>query len=633
MKQSRKIIVALLLVLTLMMGVVAISASAADEGTTIYFQNNWLWTDVRCYCFDGETVVGEAFPGESMEKLGTDGTYEVYSYTVPAGTTGLIISGIKNDGSGNRDQTPDITSGISNGAGWCMKWDGANAVESFAFNSDSLIPEDPNAIPTYTVAGDNAAVFGTGWDPSNTANDMIYDADKGIYYKEYNNVPAVTLTFKCAQNHNWTVSHGDPTNADMQNFVYTVAEAGSTIKIILDAKTFAITVESHKHEYTVTNTATCTEDGIKTSACSCGKVIEEPSSKTGHNYVDGICTNCNEAEPAEHVHVYSWEITTPATCTAEGVKTYTCSCSDSYTEPVAMTEHTYVYGKCSGCGAEDPNYVVEYYLVGWINDADCGCKGDKASLRDDFKFVDGKVVVSFLSDSYVFVKTSDNQRWYMAGAYDASATSAILYDTPEANVNDETDGIGEKLFVPGGVEVEFTLTKDGSDLVLSYVAEEPFYTVAGSAGLCGSEWDVEDLANDMYLIEDGTYEIVYLGVAAGTYEFKVVKNNSWENGAWGAPNSDANFTLVVAEDNSIVNINFNPATKTIIAQATAVPEENPGEDETPDDNTPGTDVNPGDDETPGDDTPDEPVEELNFFQKIWKAIVDFFMNLFASFKK
>lgn len=626
MKSTRKILVALLLVLTMMVGLVSVTASAEEEGTTIYFQNNWLWTDVRCYCFSGENVVGEAFPGDSMTKVGTDAdNYDVYSYVVPAGVTGVIISGIKNDGSGSRDQTPDITSGITEGAGWKMLWDGANNVESYTYNPDAEF-----VISSMTVAGSSEAIFGTAWDQTNTANDMTLNAD-GLYEKVYEGVAAGTYTFKCVANYNWGSCWGDPDSGDKDgNYIIVVEEADTILTITFNPETYEVKATAHKHSYTVVDTATCTEDGVKTSTCECNHVITEATSKTGHNYVDGVCLNCNEPEPAEHVHIFTWEITSPATCTADGVKTFSCTCGeDGYIETIPAIEHNYVYGVCSGCNAEDPNYVVDYYLVGWINDADCGIRTDKASLREDFKFVDGKVVVTFLSDSYVFVKTSDNQHWYMAGYYDPSAISAILYDTPIENVEDEGDGIGEKLFVPGGVEVEFSLYKDGSNLVLSYVAEEPVYTVAGSAGLCGTDWDVESFDNEMYIIEDGTYEIVYLGVEAGTYEFKIVKNNSWENGAWGADGGEANFQLVVAEDNSIVNINFNPVTKEINAQATAIPEVDSGDDPVDD-----PVVDPTDPDESGDDQlGDEPVQELNFFQKIWKAIVDFFMNLFASFKK
>ena len=47
----------------------------------------------------------------------------------------------------------------------------------------------------------------------------------------------------------------------------------------------------------------------------------------------------------EPAHEHTWdegEITTPATCTADGVKTYKCTeCEATKTEPVAATGHSW----------------------------------------------------------------------------------------------------------------------------------------------------------------------------------------------------------------------------------------------------------------------------------------------------
>ena len=45
------------------------------------------------------------------------------------------------------------------------------------------------------------------------------------------------------------------------------------------------------------------------------------------------------AKATDHNHSYTSKITTPATCTKTGVKTYTCSCGDSYTESIKATGH------------------------------------------------------------------------------------------------------------------------------------------------------------------------------------------------------------------------------------------------------------------------------------------------------
>ena len=75
---------------------------------------------------------------------------------------------------------------------------------------------------------------------------------------------------------------------------------------------------------------------------------------TGTQYVsaDGVCDDSiyRTAESRTfyaywttgHVHSYTAYITKAATCKEAGVKTYICSCGDSYTESIPKTDHTYV---------------------------------------------------------------------------------------------------------------------------------------------------------------------------------------------------------------------------------------------------------------------------------------------------
>lgn len=75
---------------------------------------------------------------------------------------------------------------------------------------------------------------------------------------------------------------------------------------------------SHSHSYTgtVTTEATCTEAGIKTFTCSCGATYTEAIPAKGHIWDDGV-------------------VTTAATCTEAGVKTYTCTVCNA-TKPEAI---------------------------------------------------------------------------------------------------------------------------------------------------------------------------------------------------------------------------------------------------------------------------------------------------------
>ena len=49
---------------------------------------------------------------------------------------------------------------------------------------------------------------------------------------------------------------------------------------------------------------------------------------------------CNDNEQTEHTHQYSETVTKAAACDEVGVKTFACSCGDSYTEEIEKLPHT-----------------------------------------------------------------------------------------------------------------------------------------------------------------------------------------------------------------------------------------------------------------------------------------------------
>ncbi len=62
---------------------------------------------------------------------------------------------------------------------------------------------------------------------------------------------------------------------------------------------------------------------------------EEPTT------TESIATPTEEPTEPLHEHTYTESITTEATCEADGVKTFTCQCGDSYTEAITATGHIY----------------------------------------------------------------------------------------------------------------------------------------------------------------------------------------------------------------------------------------------------------------------------------------------------
>ena len=121
--------------------------------------------------------------------------------------------------------------------------------------------------------------------------------------------------------------------------------------------------------------------------------------------------------------------------------------------------HVYYQDQCSKCGQNR----LDYYLVGFINGADYGCESDHENMGQ-YKFVNGKLTATFKTDGYVMIKTTGNASYFMTDGYPGSnVTSAYLYNTTTPELQ------ADKLHVPGGVELTFTLVEnnDGT-LTLSY---------------------------------------------------------------------------------------------------------------------------------------------------------------------
>lgn len=131
----------------------------------------------------------------------SDGTYKK-TYTLTAEKTDLAFKVVKDHA-------------------WTYAWPASNYTCSAGKGTLTIIfnpsteevtatyPEPPAGYKdTYTVAGNPASVFGTVWDPTNTANDMIEQSD-GTYAITYKSVPGGTeLAFKVAVNHSWSLDYG-----------------------------------------------------------------------------------------------------------------------------------------------------------------------------------------------------------------------------------------------------------------------------------------------------------------------------------------------------------------------------------------------------------------------------------------
>lgn len=171
------------------------------------------------------------------------------------------------------------------------------------------------------------------------------------------------------------ISVNDPSIATYSNGKITgVAEGSTTLTASLYGLTAAdmptINVyrcEHHWDQGEIITEATCTEEGEKKFTCSiCGDEKTEKVSATGHQHTeirnkkeatcketgysgDTWCKDCGKkilsGQTIAKTENHSWDagkVTTKATCTEEGEKTFTCTiCGNTDTKKVNATGHSY----------------------------------------------------------------------------------------------------------------------------------------------------------------------------------------------------------------------------------------------------------------------------------------------------
>ena len=123
-----------------------------------------------------------------------------------------------------------------------------------------------------------------------------------------------------AAGHDWHVTREEAaTTTSEGRRIYTCSKCGQTREESIPK----LPQPSHTHSYSPreTKAATCTENGVVTYSCSCGDSYTQNTAALGHSYRS--------------------EVTKQPTVSAEGVMTYTCGrCGHSYTRPIAKLPDT-----------------------------------------------------------------------------------------------------------------------------------------------------------------------------------------------------------------------------------------------------------------------------------------------------
>ena len=230
-------------------------------------------------------------------------------------------------------------------------WDGAGTVSGLTCAAYSTTGDLSNALWTVTAVSGGYTVQSADGRYLNltestrsasvtltTAPQVLTITDLGsafsirfsdTYLDRYSTTFAGAYPGNANANERWQLYRAVPAGYDVT--ITGVAE-GAT-RTVIGGVRYAVTVHAHSYTATVTTAATCTTPGVRTYACACGESYTEEIPATGHSYV-------RTEENGNYV--------------------YTCSaCGDSYTEPVKTATYDSVSRLTSG-----GRYVLTVYAGG-----------------------------------------------------------------------------------------------------------------------------------------------------------------------------------------------------------------------------------------------------------------------------
>ena len=167
--------------------ITTVKPTEAPEGDVIvYFQNNWMWSDVSAYAWNDDGAISK-WPGEAMTFVENDGNYDIYSYVVPEGAKGILFNGTKDTDPTTRDQTPNIEE-WTNGQCFYMVWDetanegeGGNGVGSFPY----VAPTEPATETTATDTKPTETTEATTVAPETQATTVVPDTKPQLTESDY----------------------------------------------------------------------------------------------------------------------------------------------------------------------------------------------------------------------------------------------------------------------------------------------------------------------------------------------------------------------------------------------------------------------------------------------------------------
>ena len=313
------------------------------------------------------------------------------------------------------------------------KASGVLTISNVTVNSVTIVlvsSYDSPYMPTITLGGveltyDSAAALATK-EATGTKNSSGYDVSRFTI--------SIALTAETAGD----LVISNTSNGAMYFESITIASSGASVD----------PAPSCEHTNTTTNTvdATCTAAGSTTVVCNdCGKTVSTTAiDALGHSYVDGVCSKCNENEPAGPVEVTIPEALELPDDTEIIVKGQVIEINQVWSEQwsnisvtIADAEGNELYIYRMGTKVEAGDFVTVTGKMGTYNEARQVAQGATAVItgHEDLVVDENVKVLSFASTDARTELTTDNQVWSANGITltntKASSTSNIAdYSAP-----------------------------------------------------------------------------------------------------------------------------------------------------------------------------------------------------------
>ena len=513
------ILAVMMLLSTMLIGTVS-TVNAATSTKKVFLLNAAGWTTPNAYCWNGSNE-NKKWPGIAMTKEGTQGGFDVYSYTPTTGYSKIIF----NDSGNSSTQTVAFDYPITDNQ---MYNNQTKEWSTYSGGSGGSTTEK-----NYYVAGSDALVNGSAWTLVQDEDKMDYSESDKVYSITYTNKTNQEYSFKLNYENNWDSALGyscvdnskcvgstltNDNSAIRINFSNDVTTpANITIKYSLSTKKIWTEVVSNVTTHTVTYGVNNTSMGSVTAKSGSSNISSG----------DGVAENSEVTFTATAENGYKfdgWYSNADCTTAIENATgaTYTTT----------VTADTTVYAKFSAVSYNITTEAVTNYSVVVKESAEYNSTvAVTVTVTDNAYEVNG-ITVTDKDNNVVNVNGGES------GVYTFTMPASDV--TVKANSKLKQIGAPTVTFNVVGQSTADAKVLGSTPITASYTAAENSTIVEGSENVAVTDAKGATVSADKYSLvkntttgdytftakEPGTYKLSYTVTAKSDYDENMTATNS-----------------------------------------------------------------------------------------------------------